>query len=548
MEQIKTLDGSTIFFHNLKFDGNFILNYLLKNGYELTEERKLNKRQFSTLISDTGAFYQIKIKFDNSNEVLIWNSLNKIQGSVENIGKSFKTKYQKLSIDYIEDRPEGYKMTPEEEEYVKNDVRIIAEALQFLLSQGMDRMTAASDAFNFYIDMIGGKQRFRQGFPILDYETHEYCKKAYRGGFCYCLRPGYYNETGNTYDVNSLYPSVMHSSSGNIYPYGDPIFEDYGEGITDDEFESRKVDKMPLYIVRIIADFKLKDGFLPTIQLKNSVKFFQSDYITNSDGPAELYLTNVDYKLFKDHYEINALSVKSCMRFKAKAGFFDDYINYFYNLKRTAKGALRQWAKIMLNSFYGRFALALEQLGKSPKLKGGAVVYSSNVSRETNPVYIPVAVFTTAYARDFTIRAAQKNYDNFIYADTDSLHLLGDAKGIRIHESDMNSWKHESEWTEGVFVRQKTYMEKINGQWEIKAAGMNDASKEFFLKEVANGTITVKDFKIGLRITGFKLMPKAVEGGIVLKPDRFEIREKGTSAKKSDKYLKINENISFKIV
>lgn len=268
MEQIKTLDGSTIFFHNLKFDGNFILNYLLKNGYELTEERKLNKRQFSTLISDTGAFYQIKIKFDNSNEVLIWNSLNKIQGSVENIGKSFKTKYQKLSIDYIEDRPEGYKMTPEEEEYVKNDVRIIAEALQFLLSQGMDRMTAASDAFNFYIDMIGGKQRFRQGFPILDYETHEYCKKAYRGGFCYCLRPGYYNETGNTYDVNSLYPSVMHSSSGNIYPYGDPIFEDYGEGITDDEFESRKVDKMPLYIVRIIADFKLKEGFLPTIQLK----------------------------------------------------------------------------------------------------------------------------------------------------------------------------------------------------------------------------------------------------------------------------------------
>ena len=40
-----------LYFHNLKFDGEFILSYLLKNGWTHTTERKFyRKKEFSTLI------------------------------------------------------------------------------------------------------------------------------------------------------------------------------------------------------------------------------------------------------------------------------------------------------------------------------------------------------------------------------------------------------------------------------------------------------------------------------------------------------------------
>lgn len=56
----------------------------------------------------------------------------------------------------------------------------------------------------------------------------EYIRKSYKGGYCY-LKPSCANKIikgGLTLDVNSLYPSMMHSISGNYYPVGKPRFLD----------------------------------------------------------------------------------------------------------------------------------------------------------------------------------------------------------------------------------------------------------------------------------------------------------------------------------
>ena len=51
----------TIYYHNLKFDGEFWLHYLLSQGF--TYESKLDQKNcFNTLITDTGAFYQLVFK------------------------------------------------------------------------------------------------------------------------------------------------------------------------------------------------------------------------------------------------------------------------------------------------------------------------------------------------------------------------------------------------------------------------------------------------------------------------------------------------------
>ena len=72
------------------------------------------------------------------------------------------------------------------------------------------------------------------------------------------------------------------------------------------------------------------------------------------------------------------------------------------------------------------------------------------------PLYIPVGTFVTSYARNVTIRAAQKCYYRFIYADTDSLHLIGkEIPPIDVDQLKLGAFKLESVFTKAKFLRSK---------------------------------------------------------------------------------------------
>lgn len=79
------------YFHNLKFDGHFIVDYLLRNGYLFNlDSRDLKPGQFSALISAQGTWYSLKIAFEEdrngySQEVEIRDSLKIIPLPVEKI-------------------------------------------------------------------------------------------------------------------------------------------------------------------------------------------------------------------------------------------------------------------------------------------------------------------------------------------------------------------------------------------------------------------------------------------------------------------------------
>ena len=83
----------TFYFHNLKFDGAFIIDYLFRIGYQWSANNKLKEKEFSTLISDSGMWYQIKIRFPDdksgmSNEVTIYDSLKLIPMPIADIPKT----------------------------------------------------------------------------------------------------------------------------------------------------------------------------------------------------------------------------------------------------------------------------------------------------------------------------------------------------------------------------------------------------------------------------------------------------------------------------
>ena len=211
-ERISKEVNPVILFHNLKFDGEFILYHLLKNGFTYTEKLERKSKTFSTLISDMGLFYQIEVYFEvgkKTKKVTFLDSLKIINQSVEQIAKTFNLPISKLSIDYNEPRERGHILTKEEQDYITNDVVIVAKAMENMYQMGLTKMTAGSNAL-FNYKQILTQNKFDKIYHKLTYQCDNDLRQAYKGGFTY-LNPIYegrdVNE-GEVLDVNSLYPSV----------------------------------------------------------------------------------------------------------------------------------------------------------------------------------------------------------------------------------------------------------------------------------------------------------------------------------------------------
>ena len=114
--------------------------------------------------------------------------------------------------------------------------------------------------------------------------------------------------------------------------------------------------------------------------------------------------------------------------FYALTGMFDEYIDKYRKIKETSKGAKRTEAKLFLNNLYGKLASNDDSSFKVAYLKeNGNIGFITSTEHEKKAGHIASGAAITSYARNFTIRAAQKNYygvnkKGFIYADTDSIH------------------------------------------------------------------------------------------------------------------------------
>lgn len=187
-------NNSTFYFHNAKFDFEFIIHYLLSNGFTWIKNIKERKdKTFTTLISDMGVFYSMSIYFEVKNKKVkkatFYDSLKIIPFSVKQIAKSFNLPIDKLEIDYFEAREKGHELTIEEMQYIRHDVQIVAKALKVLFDEKLTHMTQGSNALHDYIEIIS-KKKFEHFFPALDPFVDQEIRQAYKGGFTY-LNPIY---------------------------------------------------------------------------------------------------------------------------------------------------------------------------------------------------------------------------------------------------------------------------------------------------------------------------------------------------------------------
>ena len=134
--------GDTFYFHNLKFDGEFIVSWCLNLGLAYTDDKELEKGKFKALISDDGQWYTIDIFLPNARkQVHFIDSLKIIPLSIEAIPKAFGLEDAKLKIDYTAKREKGHELTSEEIAYIKEDVVIAAKALYIMRRQGLSKIT-----------------------------------------------------------------------------------------------------------------------------------------------------------------------------------------------------------------------------------------------------------------------------------------------------------------------------------------------------------------------------------------------------------------------
>lgn len=558
MKWCEEVDNHKVYFHNLKFDGQFILTWLLQHGFEFVDDpRKRRTKTFTTLISDKGLYYSIEVVFKlwgkKVNKITFQDSLKLIPLSVDAIAKAFHLPISKLKLDYDchNGLPAGTPLTDHEKDYITNDVKIVAHAIDYFNSQDLTKMTIGSCALEEYKKIIK-KRNFKRYFPAPKF--HDDVKQSYRGGFTY-LNPKFAGKTiknGLVLDVNSLYPSVMYE---NYLPFGTPIF-----------FKGKyEYDELyPIYTQMFRCQFELKKGKIPTIQIKYNGYFKPNEYLTSSNyEEVVLCLNSVDLELFFEQYDVYNIEYLSGWMFKATKGLFTEYIDKWSGNKIKAKEegnhGLYLISKLFLNSLYGKFGSSNIVRSKIPYLdEDGVLHYKDSDPEEKDPVYVAMASFITSYARLKTITAAQEITDRynkklskaeFVYADTDSLHIVLNGEdeeeflkncGLDIDSTKLGAWDHEMSFNKGKYLRQKCYMENeiIDEESYLKGLEKEDSylynkDKNGFykLKITVAGMpsgcypyVTFNNFKIGAMYEG-KKQPKLVKGGVILNSVDFTIKK-----------------------
>lgn len=503
-------------FHNLGFDGRFIISHLLSEGYTHVA-KNADSGEFETLIDAMGKFYSI-----TWHKSTFADSWKKIPMKLAAVAEAYGMEMTKGDLDYETNRPLGHVISPNELDYLQRDVLILRTAMHERLQMGK-KLTTGADCLANYKDLLG-KSSYDTLFPRLNTIMDGEIRQAYRGGYVYVSpkHKGTVVGHGGRLDVNSLYPWAMRH---NPFPIGYPI---RANGVPQTDTHYR------VWVAEVTFIATLKPDGIACINIKNNSFYGERDYIESTPVPVTVWVCSVDWEVWNENYAIQVLEWGPYYKFATAESLFDDYIDSGMNGKINAKTkGERLNYKLWLNNLYGKFGTKIDATSKVPQMdKEGVVHYVLGDPDDRDPVYIPVAVFVTAYARRKTINACRAFGERFCYTDTDSVHFIGDTipDCIEVHDSKLGAWKLEAWFEKAKFLRAKTYAEVVDGVAEFTCAGMTEGIKAVmafedfepgFTTDAARGQTDPKYLDPSIQ----KLVPKNVPGGVVLVPRPFTIHK-----------------------
>jgi hypothetical protein len=504
--------NSIVYFHNLSFDGEFILWYLIENGYvNVNGDETMSTKSFSNITTDMGMHYQIKVMLPTDTRIEFKCSYRLMPLSIENIGKMVGVNKLKENHNYEEIKNyETLNHVPQEElKYIQNDVEILRKLILKLDEFNITDMTMSSSSYSNWkkTQYTLAKSFVKPDDPYVN----DIIDKSYKGGIT-MLNPQYVGKVFDdviSYDVNSLYPSQMLSHS---MPYGEPRVFD-----TIKEAKKEPKHKKFIYVVYVYRMVVL-DGYHPFIGLSSGFTFSSYAYDPFIEDTT-LYLWEEEFKLFDDFY-YGDYEIVRVLAFRETNNVFTQYLNGWKQIKETTKdGVEKQIAKLMMNSLYGKFGQ--KDARTSKKLIGtkddGKVLNYEIVESQSPYKYRPIASYITSMSRCVLIKAIQMNANHFVYCDTDSLYLkdIKKANGITISDNTIGAWKFESHYTAFKCLKAKCYIKtKDDGTIIRSIAG---------LPKEAQKLVNYDNFEHGLFLKGVKRFMNRVKGGVIIDSTDFSV-------------------------
>ena len=451
-----------IYYHNLKYDLSFLKPVIAIFQSADCEVRATIRRH---------APISIRIKMDDNHSITLRDSLKKLPAELRKVGKMIgcpKLESPRGSFEPGWSKDLDLSEGSEDWIYIDRDAEIVARAMISLHKGQRTASTASGDAWQWAQRMIGinpktGKfnptdKKWDWFFPHLDVELDQFLRHGYAGGLNISAHPGRNIATADMpivhEDVHNMYGSVL---MWDPLPIGYPTVSDKWPC---DDF---------LYIAHVSIKLRLKDGMLPWFQFKEGVDNLLEGWphgtiVEETYHWHEMILTSVDLTTLSHFYEIEFCPDFQPMFwvFKSKAGIFREYLEYWTEKKESAEKDSLEYtsAKLMINSLYGRFALAPEtednELEFVEELDDWDWI-STDTLNEDSDAYLPYAMFITSYARARLLENVMAvGCDNVIHCDTDSVIHFGEPSEDVEHGEHLGTWGIESrplEIYEGGFKR-----------------------------------------------------------------------------------------------
>lgn len=260
----------------------------------------------------------------------------------------------------------------------------------------------------------------------------------------------------NKYDVNSEYAFVASKMT------------DFGAWEVCELAEMFERKNNYIYIVVFDSLHMRRRAGMPPV-FRNPWNGAES--VINIEREFAMFADEVDE--LQHFYTFRDCSIKYLFRAeRTKNGIFAPFVDKWYNLKAKAKNAqnkgLYVLSKMILNS-------ALGQLGKRAKFPTVAHEWDNNTKRIELHIISPAeaeddgafsyshGARVSALGRIHIMRkirecCGNKNALNaFIYADTDSIEMYGEAPAGLVDPAKLGALKHEGEFCQAVFMQKKVY-------------------------------------------------------------------------------------------
>ena len=492
------LNVKVVFWYNARFDFAIFDYYFLTHGWKDATYRieqnngryqHLPDKTYTSLNGEFGQRYQMQVwksyRNNNTKEVVhkfkMLDICNISGGGLAKNLEDWKitdengNPIRKLTMDYVESSFE------EDMPYMVADVKglyYLALTIDKTLKEitgfsliNCEYMTAGGLAIKTLLKFMYGQQDFRKNrglfksdFPM-DAKKDKYLREnhLYLGGKCLVnpYKRGVVQKHVYKYDVNSMYPAQMREM---LYPYGNPVVSK----------EYYKTNDIKVLCISAVCGIIKKDK-IPIFQDFETKEFEETLYIPDKFLIWEEELQELE-KWYDMCYNIEYVTYYKCNKCKGAQNFVDT----FYEIKKNSKGAVKNGAKLELNSSYGKLAQKIERAKIQYVLSADGYVHLERIGESIDTksmLSVLVGSRVTALARtclmQYIREICHENVkDNFIYCDTDSVHALTEYKDT--DDKALGKMKNEGVFRYALYLAPKSYlMQDYDGKYEVHCKGVN---------------------------------------------------------------------------